>query len=131
MGKNACSALVRVKLHSRIIDSGTLEDMRRRNIEPIKRRRRSVAAPAVKPTAVKKVVTDFPVPLFQAAERAAHELSMNRSCFIRTAIESFLRNREKEKLEQAIAESFRANAELDRQLVDEFKYADAGELPNL
>jgi Arc/MetJ-type ribon-helix-helix transcriptional regulator len=56
---------------------------------------------------------------------------MNRSCFIRSAVETFLRNREKEKLEAAIAESFLANAELDRQLVDEFKYADADEHLNL
>jgi metal-responsive CopG/Arc/MetJ family transcriptional regulator len=80
---------------------------------------------------MKKVVTDFPVPLFREAERAARELSMNRSCFIRTAVETFLRNREKEKLEKAIAESFLANAELDRRLVDEFKYADADEQPGL
>jgi hypothetical protein len=50
---------------------------------------------------------------------------MNRSRFIRSAVETFLRNREKEKLEQAIAESFLANADLDRRLVDEFKYPDS------
>jgi hypothetical protein len=97
----------------------------------LKRRRRSEAATAIRKTALKKVVTDFPLPLFLEAERAAHELSMNRSCFIRSAVETFLRNREKEKLERAIAESFLANTELDRQLVDEFKYADADEHLNL
>ena len=94
-------------------------------MDGVKRMRPGAATTAVKQTAVKKVVTDFPVPLFREAERAAHELSMNRSCFIRTAVETFLQNREKEKLEKAIAESFLANAELDRQLVDEFRYADA------
>jgi metal-responsive CopG/Arc/MetJ family transcriptional regulator len=97
----------------------------------IKPRRRSVATAVIRQTALKKVVTDFPLPLFREAERAAHELSMNRSCFIRSAVETFLRNREKEKLEKAIAESFLANTELDRQLVDEFKYADADERLNL
>jgi metal-responsive CopG/Arc/MetJ family transcriptional regulator len=100
-------------------------------MESIKRRRRGVAATVTRQSALKKVVADFPAPLFREAERAAHELSMNRSCFIRTAVETFLRNREKEKLEKTIAESFLANAELDRRLVDEFKYADADEPPNL
>jgi len=89
------------------------------------RRKTHKAATAGRHAAVKKVVTDFPADLFREAERAAQELSMNRSSFIRTAVESFLHNREKEKLEKAIAESFLANAELDRQLVDEFRYTDA------
>lgn len=89
---------------------------------------RRVPAVAVKQAAarsVKKVVADFPEPLFREAERAAHELSMNRSSFIRAAVEAFLKNRRTEKLERAIAESLSANAELDRQLVDEFKHVDA------
>ncbi len=90
-----------------------------------KRRSRKTGTPVSRHAAVKKVVTDFPADLFREAERAAQELSMNRSSFIRSAVESFLHNREKEKLEKAIAESFLANAELDRQLVDEFRYTDA------
>ncbi|HTP36277.1 MAG TPA: hypothetical protein VMJ75_29085 [Candidatus Acidoferrales bacterium] len=46
---------------------------------------------------------------------------------IRFAVEAFLQDREKEKLERDIAESFLANAELDRQLVDEFEYPDSDE----
>ena len=92
-----------------------------------KRRNRTVAAIGARTSArsVRKVVTDFPLPLYQETQRAARELSMNRSRFIRSAVETFLRNREKEKLEQAIAESFLANADLDRRLVDEFKYPDS------
>ena len=100
-------------------------------MERTKRRRSNVAGAVVKQAAVKKVVTDFPLPLFRETERVARELSMNRSSFIRSAVETFLRNRAKEKLEAAIAESFLANAELDRQLVDEFRYADADEHPGL
>ncbi|MGA3097901.1 MAG: hypothetical protein ABSF25_15715 [Bryobacteraceae bacterium] len=37
----------------------------------------------------------------------------------------FLRRRNRERLERAIAESFQANRELDRRLVDEFRYVDA------
>jgi metal-responsive CopG/Arc/MetJ family transcriptional regulator len=89
-----------------------------------KLRRRKMAAATV---AVKKVVADFPAPLFHEAEQAARELSMNRSSFIRCAVETFLRNRQKEKLEKAIAESFLANAGLEVQLMDEFKHTDSEE----
>jgi metal-responsive CopG/Arc/MetJ family transcriptional regulator len=93
-----------------------------------KKRRDSLPVTAEKHVttrSVKKVVTDFPMPLFRETERAAHELSMNRSSLIRTAVEAYLQNRRREKLERAIAESFAANVELDRQLVDEFKHVDA------
>lgn len=72
-----------------------------------------------------KVAVDLPAPLFRATEQAMQELSMNRSRLIRTALEMFLFRREQEKLECAIADSFRANRDFDRQLVDEFKYVDA------
>lgn len=87
----------------------------------VKKRSRRVPAVAVR----RKVVTDFPAPLFQETERAAHELAMTRSSLIRTAVASFLETRRREKLERAIAESFSANVELDRQLMDEFRHVDA------
>jgi metal-responsive CopG/Arc/MetJ family transcriptional regulator len=73
----------------------------------------------------RKIVVDFPAPLFQETERAAHELSMNRSVLIRSAVEMYLRVRQREKLERQIAESFSANAEFDRQLVEDFAHVDA------
>lgn len=73
----------------------------------------------------RKIAIDFPAPLFQETERAVHELSMNRSVLIRSAVEMYLRFRQREKLERQIAESFRANAELDRQLVEDFAHVDA------
>jgi hypothetical protein len=120
--------------HRKIFGNGLPFDMRGSNMSGAKRKSRSVAAVSVRRASsrsVKKVVTDFPLPLYQETQRAARELSMNRSHFIRSAVETFLRNREKEKLEKAIAESFLANADLDRQLVDEFKYPDSDEAPNL
>jgi hypothetical protein len=72
-----------------------------------------------------KVAIDFPALLFRETEQAAHELSMNRSQLIRSAVEMFLRRRNRERLERAIAESFQANRDLDRQLADEFRYVDA------
>lgn len=90
----------------------------------LKRSRRLPAAArrAAQPT---KVAVDFPASLFRETEQAARELSMNRSQIIRSAVEMFLRQRDRERLERAIAESFQANRDLDRRLVDEFRYVDA------
>ena len=76
-------------------------------------------------SASRKVVTDFPASLFQRTERAAHELSMNRSRLIRLAVETFLRQMDREQLERAVAESLTANIEMNAQLMEEFKYVDA------
>ena len=73
----------------------------------------------------RKIAVDFPAPLFQETERAVHELSMNRSTLIRSAVEMYLRVWRREKLERQIAESFSANAEFDRQLVEDFAHVDA------
>jgi metal-responsive CopG/Arc/MetJ family transcriptional regulator len=86
-----------------------------------RRRMPAAARQATKPV---KVAIDFPAPLFRETERAAHELSTNRSQLIRSAVEMFLRQRNRERLERAIAESFQANRDLDRQLVDEFRHVD-------
>jgi hypothetical protein len=89
-----------------------------------KRKRRMRASAAKHPARSIKVAIDFPAPLFTETERAAHELSVNRSQLIRSAVEIFLRRRKREKLERAIAESFQANRDLDRQLMDEFRHVD-------
>jgi metal-responsive CopG/Arc/MetJ family transcriptional regulator len=77
----------------------------------------------------KKVVTDFPAPLFQRTEQAAQELSMNRSRLIRLAVEAFLRQRDRDNLERALAESFAANAKMDDDLMEEFKHVDTEHSP--
>jgi metal-responsive CopG/Arc/MetJ family transcriptional regulator len=82
------------------------------------------ASAAKHPARSIKVAIDFPAPLFTETERAAHELSVNRSQLIRSAVKVFLRRRKREKLERAIAESFQANRDLDRQLMDEFRHVD-------
>jgi metal-responsive CopG/Arc/MetJ family transcriptional regulator len=61
----------------------------------------------------------------RGTERAVHELSMNRSVLIRSAVEMYLRARQRDKLERQIAESFAANAEFDRQLVEDFAHVGA------
>jgi hypothetical protein len=46
----------------------------------------------------KRVVIDFPEPLLVEAERAAHELKINRSSLIREAVKQFLKRRQRIKL---------------------------------
>ena len=87
------------------------------SIRPTKKRSHPTSATAPKQV---KIAVDFPAPLFQATEQAAHELSTTRGALVRTAVELFLRTRQREKLERQIAESFAANSQLDRQLIDEF-----------
>jgi metal-responsive CopG/Arc/MetJ family transcriptional regulator len=77
----------------------------------------------------KKVVTDFPAPLFQRTEQAAQELSMNRSRLIRLAVEAFLRQRDRDNLERALAESFAANTKMDDDLMEGFQDVDTDHSP--
>jgi hypothetical protein len=93
--------------------------------ETSKPRRRTPAATARRGAQSVKVAIDFPALLFRETEQAAQELAMNRSQLIRSAVEAFLRQRNREWLERAIAESFQANRDLDRQLAEEFRHVDA------
>lgn len=91
----------------------------------IDRKHRVPATAAKRASRSVKIAVDFPAPLFQETERAVHELSISRSALIRAAVEKFLRSRQREELERQFAESFSANAESDRQLMDDFKHVDA------
>ena len=64
-------------------------------------------ATAAKP---KRVVIDFPEPLFEATEHAANELAINRSSLIRKAVEQFLAEMDRRKLEKELEEGYLANA---------------------
>lgn len=81
---------------------------------------RSMAA-----TATKKVLVEFPEKLLEETEKTAHDLSTNRSEFIRSAVRDKLKRLERKRLEQELAEGYRANATFDRQLAEEFDHADA------
>jgi metal-responsive CopG/Arc/MetJ family transcriptional regulator len=87
-------------------------------------RHRVLANITAKPA--RKIVIDFPAGLSRKRSAAVQELSTNRSGAIRSAVEMYLRVRQREKLERQIAESFAANAEFDRQLVEDFAHVDAG-----
>ncbi len=81
------------------------------------KRKRNVPARAKR--APKKIVVDFPEPLFRATEDAVAELSTSRSEFIRLAVEQFLRERRRKKLQQELIEGYTANASVARAVAEE------------
>ena len=72
-----------------------------------------------------KIAIDLPASLFRKTEKAVSELSTNRSSLVRAALDMFLQKLERDKLEREIADSFSANQDLDRQLLEDFKHVDA------
>jgi metal-responsive CopG/Arc/MetJ family transcriptional regulator len=73
----------------------------------------------------RKVVVDFPRDLFRQAERAASELAVNRSNFIRAAVEHYIGEMGRKRLERELIEGYTANAELSRRINEEFSHVDA------
>jgi hypothetical protein len=57
----------------------------------------------------KKVAVDFPAPLFVETERAARELSTSCSFLVRSAVERFLAELRRQKLEKELATGYMAN----------------------
>jgi len=75
-------------------------------------------------TKAKRVVIDFPQPLYDAAEDAAVELATNRSSLIREAVKQFLGERLRRKLEKELADGYVANAASARIVADEMMGAE-------
>lgn len=78
--------------------------------------------------ATKKVIVDFPKSLFEETEAAVRELSTNRSRFVRSAVEQYLKILRRRKLEQSLIEFYQSNADLDRQIAADFAFVDAENL---
>ena len=76
-------------------------------------------------TGTKKVIVEFPEDLLKQAESVASELSTDRSKLIRSAVETFLEERAKNKLEEELAEGYRNFAALDLAIAKEFEYVDS------
>jgi metal-responsive CopG/Arc/MetJ family transcriptional regulator len=75
-------------------------------------------------SSIRRVVVDFPEPLFDRAERVAAELAMNRSDLIRKAVEGYLEALQRATLERELAEGYVANASQARLACEEFAHAD-------
>jgi hypothetical protein len=76
------------------------------------------------PPAKERVLVEFPLPLLKKAEAAAAQLALDRSKFIRAAVEEKISNMEKTQFDQELAAAYTANAEFDVKICDEFKYVD-------
>ena len=77
-------------------------------------------------SASRKVVVDFPAPLFRETERVVAEIGTNRSKLIRCAVEQYLETLQRKRLEQELAAGYVANSALDRRIAEEFSAADYG-----
>jgi CopG family transcriptional regulator / antitoxin EndoAI len=85
-------------------------------------RRRKV--PAVAARGPKKIVVDFPEALFRETESAVAELSTSRSEFIRSAVEAYIRERNRKKLHEQLIEGYIANANVAREVAEELTQFD-------
>ena len=79
-------------------------------------------------SATKKVIVEFPTDLLQRAELAATEMSTDRSKLIRRALEEFVNETEKRRIEQELAEGYAANDEANRRICNEFAHVDSENL---
>jgi metal-responsive CopG/Arc/MetJ family transcriptional regulator len=88
-------------------------------------KKRTRSAPATTKQQARKVAVDFPAPLFQETERAARELSTSRSFFIRSAVERFLAELRRQKLDKELAAGYIANDLQATSLAEELAQLDA------
>ncbi len=81
-----------------------------------------------KAPASRKIIVDFPADLYEETQRAVEELSVKRSALIRVAVSEYLRRLARRKLARELADGYRANAELNRQVSEEFVHVDGDNL---
>jgi len=86
--------------------------------------RKRGSQPPAATSASRKVVVDFPAPLFRETERVVAEIGTNRSKLIRCAVEQYLEALQRKKLEQELAAGYVANSALDRRIAEEFSAVD-------
>jgi metal-responsive CopG/Arc/MetJ family transcriptional regulator len=78
--------------------------------------------------ASRKVIIDFPDALYAATQKGVQELSVTRSGLIREAARDYLRRMERQKLARELTEGYRANADLNQKLSEEFVHLDSDNL---
>jgi metal-responsive CopG/Arc/MetJ family transcriptional regulator len=81
-----------------------------------------------RPSTSRKIIVEFPHALYLETQKAVQELSMKRSAFIREAVREYLHRLARRKLARELAEGYRANAALNRQISEEFIHVDADNL---
>jgi len=93
-------------------------------IAPRGRRPRQKGHSTTSLPATRRVVIDFPEPLFRATERAVAELSTSRSSLVRAAVEQYLEALRRKRLEEELAAGYAANSAMDRKIAAEFSAVD-------
>jgi metal-responsive CopG/Arc/MetJ family transcriptional regulator len=81
-----------------------------------------------RPSTTRKIIVDFPDALYVETQKAVQELSIKRSAFIRDAVREYLHRLARRKLARELAEGYRANSALNRQISEEFIHVDADNL---
>jgi metal-responsive CopG/Arc/MetJ family transcriptional regulator len=76
----------------------------------------------------RKIIVDFPETLYEETQRAVQELSVKRSVLIREAVREYLHRLARRKLARELAEGYRANAVLNRQVSEDFIHVDTENL---
>ena len=74
--------------------------------------------------AKERILIEFPAAALRKAEKAARAEGVSRSDFIRTAVEQRLAAIAEVEFERELEESYKANAEFNRQLMKEFEHVD-------
>jgi len=92
----------------------------------VKTVRKHGGLPSTATRASRKVVVDFPAPLFRETERVAAETGTSRSKLIRCAVEQYLEAVQRKRLEQELAAGYAANSALDTRIAEEFSAVDHG-----
>ena len=91
-----------------------------------KRKQRARAVSTSKaPATSRKIIVEFPPALYAETQRAVTELATKRSILIRDAVSEYLRRLERQNLARELAEGYRANAELNRTISEDFIHVDA------
>ncbi|HUV90104.1 MAG TPA: ribbon-helix-helix protein, CopG family [Anaerolineae bacterium] len=71
-----------------------------------------------------RIIVTMPPDLLQQVEEMAARFSLNRSQFIRQALETFLEEQRRCELRELLKEGYLANAERDRRAAEQFAHAD-------
>ena len=88
-------------------------------------RRSRERRPAAPGSATKRIIVEFPPALYRITEEAVREWGITRSALVRSAVERYVKELKRQRLERELAAGYAANAALDRQICGDFSYVDA------
>ncbi len=72
-----------------------------------------------------RILVEFPEGLLRRADEAARKLEKNRSELIRLAVEQLLDEMETKRFELELAAAYTANAQISREIMEEFVHVDS------